>query len=459
MILFMEKVIIMSNFKHLTLENRIIIQSDLHDGLSFKKIASHVDHDCTTVSKEIRNHSTRVEDMWPHNRKHNRCAHYKDCSKKHLCKYCCSSRDIQCRYCNQVSCTKMCPDYQEEVCTKLSKPPYVCNGCANIRRCPCVKNMYYAKDAQLDYERTLSESRSGVIISDNELKALDELLSPLLKNGQSIYNITVNNADQINLSTKTLYNYVNLGLLQAKRIDMPRAVRRKPGVKKSVHHKVDPKCRNGRTFEDYNNYMTMFPDSNVCQTDTVEGRKGGKCILRLFFPTPKLQFGILREHNDSRSVSQAFQHLYSIMDHDIFHLLFDVILTDNGSEFSNPSAIEALEDNGKHPHVFYCEPNRSDQKGACENDHSNFRRIVPKGTDMDLYTQNLIDFIFSNVNSFSRASLNGKTPYKSFEFLYGKEVLDLWHIQFIAPNDVVLKPSLISKYHEKEGEHSNDVHQ
>lgn len=60
----------MSHFKHLVLEDRITIQSDLHDGLSFKKIASHINHDCTTVSSEIRNHLTVVDDMWPTNRKH-----------------------------------------------------------------------------------------------------------------------------------------------------------------------------------------------------------------------------------------------------------------------------------------------------------------------------------------------------------------------------------------------------
>lgn len=54
----------MSHFKHLVLEDRITIQSDLHDGLSFKKIASHINHDCTTVSSEIRNHLTVIDDMW-----------------------------------------------------------------------------------------------------------------------------------------------------------------------------------------------------------------------------------------------------------------------------------------------------------------------------------------------------------------------------------------------------------
>lgn len=229
----------MSHFKHLVLEDRITIQSDLHEGLSFKKIAAHISHDCTTVSSEIRNHLTIVDDMWPTNRKHNRCIHYDDCKKRHICNFCQSTKNTLCKYCNQVACSKSCPDYKEKICTKLSKAPYVCNGCDSTRRCPLQKKFYDAKEAQLDYERTLSDSRSGVMITDDELTELDNLISPLIKNGQSIYHITINNSDQINWSSKTLYTYINKGLLQAKPIDMPRAVRRKPKKKKSINHKVD----------------------------------------------------------------------------------------------------------------------------------------------------------------------------------------------------------------------------
>lgn len=111
----------MSHFKHLVLEDRITIQSDLHDGLSFKKIASHINHDCTTVSSEIRNHLTVVDDMWPTNRKHNRCIHYVDCKKRHICNFCQSTKNTLCKYCNQVACSKSCPDYKEEVCDRLRK--------------------------------------------------------------------------------------------------------------------------------------------------------------------------------------------------------------------------------------------------------------------------------------------------------------------------------------------------
>ena len=139
----------MSHFKHLVLEDRITIQSDLHDGLSFKKIASHINHDCTTVSSEIRNHLTVIDDMWPTNRKHNRCVHYVDCKKRHVCNFCQSIKNNLCKYCDQVTCSKCCPDYKEKVCDRLSKAPYVCNGCDSTRRCPLQKKLYDTKAPNL----------------------------------------------------------------------------------------------------------------------------------------------------------------------------------------------------------------------------------------------------------------------------------------------------------------------
>ena len=163
------------------------------------------------------------------------------------------------------------------------------------------------------------------MISDGELKELDDLMSPLIKQGQSIYTITINNADRINWSSKTIYTYIHKGLFQARPIDLPKAVRRKTKKNKSVNHKVDTKCRKDRTFNDYLSYMDAHPEAIVCQMDTVEGRKGEKCVLTLCFPSLKFQFGFIRDHNDAHSVTCIFQHLYSIMDHDTFHLLFDVM--------------------------------------------------------------------------------------------------------------------------------------
>ena len=86
--------------------------------------------------------------------------------------------------------------------------------------------------------------------------------------------------------------------------------------------------------------MVEHPDTPVVQMDSVIGRKGGKVLLTIFFQNCNLLLAFLRDHNTARSVTDIFEDLYSRLGHDDYCKLFPVILTDRGSEFSNPTAIE-----------------------------------------------------------------------------------------------------------------------
>ena len=80
-------------------------------------------------------------------------------------------------------------------------------------RCKLERHLYDAKNAQKEYETARSESRQGIAITPAELKRIDSIISPLVKQGQSIHMICVNNADNIMLDEKTIYNYIDAGLL------------------------------------------------------------------------------------------------------------------------------------------------------------------------------------------------------------------------------------------------------
>ncbi len=100
----------------------------------------------------------------------------------------------------------------QEECPKLSKAPYVCNGCDLLNSCTLEKRFYKALSAQKEYELVRSESRSGFNLCEDELKQLDSVISPLLKNGQSIHHILANNQDKISCCEKTAYIYADSGL-------------------------------------------------------------------------------------------------------------------------------------------------------------------------------------------------------------------------------------------------------
>lgn len=111
----------------------------------------------------------------------------------------------------------------------------------------------------------LSEARQGIALSDKERKRLDDIISPLLLKGQSLHHICLNHKAERMVSERTLYTYMDANLFSARNIDMPRKVRMRPRRKKPDTIKVDPKCREGRTLNDFKTFMAFHPDTPVVQ--------------------------------------------------------------------------------------------------------------------------------------------------------------------------------------------------
>ena len=124
-----------------------------------------------------------------------------------------------------------------------------------------------------------------------------------------------------------------------------------------------------------------------------------------------------------------------------FFQLFPVILTDNGGEFARVDDIE-MDVRGESK-LFFCDPNRSDQKGRIEKNHTLIRDILPKGTSFDNLTQEDINLVCSHVNSVKRAALNGKSAYELFAFTYGEEIPKLLGISKIPAEDVCQSSTLL----------------
>jgi IS30 family transposase len=180
--------------------------------------------------------------------------------------------------------------------------------------------------------------------------------------------------------------------------------------------------------------------------DSVIGRKGGKVLLTLHFVKSEFMLAFLRDANDSESVIDIMDNLNSILGTGLFQQFFPVLLTDNGSEFSNPKLIECDRTTGEiRTKVFYCDPGASFQKGSAEKNHEEIRKVLPKGTSFDHLTQKDINLLMNHVNSYSRASLNDKTPYNSFKFTFGKSALKKLGSSLVLANEICLKPSLLKK--------------
>ena len=424
---------------HMTLEDRYTIYHMINEGNSFKKIADVINKNCTSVSREVKNHLV-FKKTGAYSHAFNECTHRKGCQKSSLCNHCIHKINKRCSFCSK--CNSVCADFEAEKCRKLDKPPYVCNACPDLKNCTLEKRYYRPLEADKEYRAVLSESRTGISYSEAEIKHMDSVISPLIRRGQSINHICANNKDSLMVSESTIYRLIDYNLFSARNIDLPRKVKYSKR-KKVKDFKVDKSCRLNRTYDDYLKYREEHSDLPITQMDTVEGTKGGKVLLTIHFVKAELMIAFLRDSNDSQSVIDIFEKLYIELRCDVFMNIMPIIVTDNGSEFSNPTAIEFDGQGNQRTHIFYCDASAPGQKGSIEKNHELIRYVLPKGTSFDNLTQEDITLLMDHINSYSRESLGNKCPYDAFEFFYKKSVLEALNCHRIPGNEVNLTPSLL----------------
>ena len=384
----------MTKHKHLTLSDRNDIQLGLERGETFKAIGQSILKDPTTVSKEVkRNRQVRES----------------------------TSNNLP--------------------CPLLDKAPFVCNGCPKRRQnCGYKKIFYLAKQAQKQYEQTLVESREGTPLNSKTFWDMDKVISDGVKKGQHIYHIL--KTHNLDVSSSTVYRHIRKGYLSIAPIDLARAVKFKER-RKSKLPSIPKEAKKGRSYEDFQNYLVLNQLDSWLEMDTVLGRMGGKVLLTFNLSFCNFIFARLLGNKTALEVTK---HLYNIKntlhqaDKDFFQL-FPVILTDNGGEFARVDDIE-MDVRGESK-LFFCDPNRSDQKGRIEKNHTLIRDILPKGTSFDNLTQEDINLVCSHVNSVKRAALNGKSAYELFAFTYGEEIPKLLGISKIPAEDVCQSSKLL----------------
>ena len=384
----------MTKHKHLTLSDRNDIQLGLERGETFKAIGQSILKDPTTVSKEVK-------------------------------------RNRQVRESTSNNLT----------CPLLDKAPFVCNGCPKRRQnCGFKKIFYLAKQAQKQYEQTLVEAREGTPLNSKTFWDMDKVISDGVKKGQHIYHIL--KTHNLDVSSSTVYRHIRKGYLSIAPIDLARAVKFKER-RKSKLPSIPKEAKKGRSYEDFQNYLVLNQLDSWLEMDTVLGRMGGKVLLTFNLSFCNFIFARLLENKTALEVTK---HLYDIKntlheaDKDFFQL-FPVILTDNGGEFARVDDIE-MDVRGESK-LFFCDPNRSDQKGRIEKNHTLIRDILPKGTSFDNLTQEDINLVCSHVNSVKRAALNGKSAYELFAFTYGEEIPKLLGISKIPAEDVCQSSKLL----------------
>lgn len=418
--------------KHLTEEERGIIETGIRNGSTKKSIADLLGKDKSTIGKEILNH---------------RFIKSRFCLPLECTNY------AHCKYNN--NCSISCPSYNPFSCNRRDRSPGACNGCPRWQKCRYTKYWYDAHRAHKDYQYDLVDSRSGVNLTSSEAKTIADIVSPLLKNGVSPFQI-VNRHPELGICERTLYNYIETGVLEnlgVKTSDLRRQVSRKLSKKDSRKYKKreNRKYILGRTYNDYTQYVTENPNVFVTEMDTVyNDESNGPFIQTFLFVKPAIFFAVVHDEKTASAMRSGVDFLEGVLGPELFRKYVHVLKTDRGSEFSDADGIEQSADGTIRTRVYYCDAMRSNQKGALENKHIILRYIVPKETNLHklgLNNQSDADKISSNINSAAVESLNGKSPFEYCEFMY-KDLYDRlmqYGLEKIEADKVILKPYLLKK--------------
>lgn len=405
--------------KHLSLEDRKNIELGIIEGLSKTQIAKKINRHPSTISKEIIKHrKIKLRNIFNMD---SICIHLKECHR----------------------CIKKCERYKEPTCSRRDRKIGACNNCPNIAKCRLDKYFYYANKANEAYLYTLVDSRVGVNLDYPELKQIATIIKPLLNKGQTIYQI-LENHPEITQCSKTLYTYIEMGLFKEFGIDcfsLKKKVSRKIKSKK-LKKRRQPVNYKGREYIDYLEYVKSHPFEHTTEMDTVYNSTSGPYIQTFIFENTGLMIGFLHKEKTSASMASTLNYLQEILQDD-YYTHFSLLLTDRGSEFEKFELFENDSHNDSRGHIFYCDPQRPDQKPHVENNHNFVRNILPNKRNLDKLSQKDIELMFSHINSVPRANLGGRTPYEVFTYFYGDDVLKKLNIQKIEKDMVTLQPYLL----------------
>jgi len=348
----------------------------------------------------------------------------------------------KCKTCNK--CKKYCSDYVKSVCDTLTERK-LCNGCTKRGFCKFEKKFYKAETAEKEYREMLVGRRNGFDLTGEEIETINSQVSPLIKKGQSPYHIKQSLGRKLKISESTLRRMINGCELDVRAIDLKEAVRRKPRKRRRpMKNEHTSPSKAGHMYEDYLNYIEEN-DVNVVEMDCVEGIQEDKCaILTLHFKSLHLQLYYIMESHTAECVVETLDMIEEALGQTLFAEIFEVILTDNGHEFWDIDGMERSVYKGSRTEIFFCEPNRSDQKGACENNHKLLRNIIPKGSSIDKLMQSDMVLITNHINSYRRKSLFGRSPYEQAVGILPDDFFVLLGLEQIPSEDVILSPKLLN---------------
>jgi IS30 family transposase len=427
-------------YGHLSAEARRSIEQGLDDNKTLSAIARAIDVNVSTIRREIVRNRRCDHASYSKGKDRTDCAYLTGCKVKGLCQpdYFCDKR--LCKRCQMRPCQDICQSYERRICKTVEGAPFVCNACSRYPRCTLERWRYSADTAQGTADRRARESRRGIDMTKEEMDVLVDTIRKGRVKGQSIHHIFATN--EMPCSERSLYRYVEGEDIPILSIELAKKVR----YKKRRHAKGQSHESGFYLGHEYGDYLELSDEDRAVTTevDTVLGKKGDRqCILSLHRVDLHFQIYLLLASKTKTCVVGALDWLEECSD-GRFPEFFGLALLDRGSEFDDIVGIErSAKGNGARTAAYFTDPSRPDQKGCCEKNHVELRKLVPKGMSLDGLDAYTLAEICSHVNSTVRKGCGDVSPIQLAQLVMPKELFENLGLRLIPPKDVVAAPGIL----------------
>lgn len=368
-----------NKMKRLTIQERMLIQACLSKDINLAEIALRLGRSKSTISREISSHLIVKEGFILRD-----CIH----RKEHV----------------------------------------LCNSCKYRGTCNYEKHYYNFEEAQKNADDLKRSSRRFTRLKSFEIAKINEvLLEQVRRLRQSLHHAYISNPDLSKICCeRTIRRLIYNGFAAIKAHELRKYVVYKHDYQKPKEFRLrDISVLIGRQYSDFLKYCSTHKRENVVEYDSVIGKITDKyAILTIAFPKYKFQFGLLINKANPNDVLAKLKKLFRLIGTEKVKEIFPINLADNGVEFSYFNKIE-IDDLGEFVlHTFFTDPYKATDKAHCERNHEFIRYIIPKGKSLDFLTQDKINWIFSQINSYVRKDLKDRTPYDLVRRKFGQEFLD-----------------------------------
>ena len=225
------------------------------------------------------------------------------------------------------------------------------------------------------------------------------------------------------LSYKTIYNYIDMGVLMIDREDLVYGNYRKDTKNKRKESSQTKQHKKGRTIRDRPEAADERSEIGHFEMDLVEGKKGCNDPYLLVLTERKTRAEIIEKIPDKTqdAVIEGLDRIERRMGVVKFRETFKSITTDNGREFYDYERLEEsfTKSSIKRTEIYYCDAYSSWQRGSNENNNRFIRRFLPKGESFKGITRNFVKFIQEFINTYPRKMFDFKTSRQLFQHARG----------------------------------------